>query len=79
LSQIVRLGRKYALYLPKNVVKTLGLKEGDNLLLEVRGNTLILKPVPRLFKKRKYWSETSVNEFEAESEEIIKVSEAEEN
>ncbi len=79
MGQVVRLGRKYALYLPKDIVRALDLREGDKLLLEVKDNMLILRPIPRLFKKRRYWSETSVNEFEVESEEVIGISEAEEN
>ncbi len=79
MIQVVRLGRKYALYIPGDVVRALDLREGDKLLLEVKDNTLILKPVPRLFKKRRYWGETSIGEFEAESEEVVDASEAEEN
>ncbi len=79
MSQIVRIGKKYALYLPKNVVEELDLKEGDKLLLEIRNGMLILKPIPKLFEKRKYWSETTIDEFESESEEIVKTAEAEEN
>jgi len=75
LSLVVRVGRKYALYLPKEVIKKLGLREGDRLLLSIRGNELVLRPLPRLFRERGYWAETTVEEFEEESEELTRMSE----
>lgn len=38
-----RIGRKYALYLPKAVVKELDLKEGDKVLLSVAGDKVIVQ------------------------------------
>lgn len=75
MSLVVRVGRKYALYLPKEVIKKLGLREGDRLLLSIRGNELVLRPLPRLFRERGYWAETTVEEFEEESEELTRMSE----
>jgi len=75
LSLVIRVGRKYALYLPKEIVEKLGLREGDRLLLSIRGNELVLRPLPRLFKERSYWAETTVEEFEEESEELTRISE----
>lgn len=40
-----RIGKKYAIYLPKAVVKALGLKEGEEVLLRVSGGALILEPL----------------------------------
>jgi len=37
------IGKKYAIYLPKAVVKALNLKEGERVLLRVAGNTLVLE------------------------------------
>jgi len=39
------IGKKYAIYLPKVVVKALGLREGGKVLLKVSGNSLILEPL----------------------------------
>ena len=39
------IGKKYAIYLPKMVVKALGLREGEKVLLKVLGNSLILEPI----------------------------------
>ena len=38
-----RVGKKYAIYLPKAIVKALSLNEGDRVLLSVSGNTLIIE------------------------------------
>jgi len=37
------IGKKYTLYIPKAIVKALGLKEGEKVLLRVSGNTLIVE------------------------------------
>jgi len=37
------IGKKYAIYLPKAVVKALNLREGERVLLRVAGNTLVLE------------------------------------
>ena len=39
------VGKKYALYLPKAIVKALNLKEGTHVLLRVSGTSLILENV----------------------------------
>ncbi|MBS7612514.1 AbrB/MazE/SpoVT family DNA-binding domain-containing protein [Candidatus Bathyarchaeota archaeon] len=38
-----RVGKKYAVYLPRAVVEALGLKEGERVLLRVSGNALVLE------------------------------------
>lgn len=38
-----RVGKKYAIYLPKAVVEAIGLREGDKVLLRVAGNTVVLE------------------------------------
>ena len=71
MSQIVRVGKKNAVYLPKSVTEALGIKEGDKLQVMVRDDTIVMKPLPKLFEKRGYWASTTIEEFEAESEELI--------
>lgn len=39
----VYIRKKFAIYLPKTVVKALGLKEGDKMLLSISDNTLIME------------------------------------
>jgi len=43
LTVETKIGRKFAVYLPKVIVKALDLKEGERILLKVRGNALILE------------------------------------
>ncbi len=71
------MSRKLAIYIPKAVAEQLNISEGDKLLLEVRDGKIILGPIPKLIARRRYWSETTVEEVEAESEELIKLSEGE--
>lgn len=39
----VRVGKKYAIYLPKVAVEKLELKEGDILVVILKGDSLILR------------------------------------
>ncbi len=41
----VRIGKRYAIYLPKAVVKALGLREGDKVVLNISGNALIVEKI----------------------------------
>ncbi|MEM2927279.1 MAG: AbrB/MazE/SpoVT family DNA-binding domain-containing protein [Candidatus Bathyarchaeia archaeon] len=43
LKTEARIGKKYALYLPKAVVQALGLREGDRILLRISGKALVLE------------------------------------
>ena len=45
LTVEARVGKKYAIYLPKVVVEALGLREGDRVILSVSGNTLLVEKV----------------------------------
>ena len=42
----VRVGRKRTIVIPKAVAETLGIDEGSKLLLELRDNHIVLKPMP---------------------------------
>lgn len=75
MGLVVRVGRKYAVYLPREVVERLGLREGDRLLLSIRGDELVLRPLPRLLRERGYWAETTVEEVEAEGENLTRLAE----
>jgi AbrB family looped-hinge helix DNA binding protein len=48
----VRLSTKYQIVIPREVRQQLGLAAGDGLLVEVRGNTIVLVPRPRSYAKR---------------------------
>ncbi|GBF09926.1 transcriptional regulator, AbrB family [Aeropyrum pernix] len=42
----VRVGRKRTIVIPKAVAEALGIDEDSRLLLELRGDHIVLKPVP---------------------------------
>jgi len=69
---LVRVGKKRALYIPADVARAIDIEEGDLLILQVKENSIILKPVRRLLISRKKWAETTIEDFEAESEELTK-------
>ena len=45
LTFAVSIGKKYAIYLPRAVVKALNLREDDKVLLRVRGKSIIIDVV----------------------------------
>lgn len=64
MSLVVRtkIGRKFAVYLPKVIVEALDLKEGERVLLKVMGNALILEslkdPIQLALSDKKFASIT---------------------
>ena len=40
-----KVGKKYAIYLPKTIVEAAGLKEGEKTLLRVIGDTVVLESI----------------------------------
>lgn len=67
METIVRLGKRNTIYIPKNVVEKLNLKEGDKMALVVNGDKIELIP---LKKPSKYWAEIDPDEVEEVGEEI---------
>ncbi|MEM2897632.1 MAG: AbrB/MazE/SpoVT family DNA-binding domain-containing protein [Candidatus Bathyarchaeia archaeon] len=43
LTVEARVGKKYAIYLPKAVVEAVGLREGEKVLLKVSGSTVLME------------------------------------
>ncbi len=41
----MKVGKKYAVHLPKAIVEELGLREGDRLLARVENGKIILEPI----------------------------------
>ena len=68
---VVKVGKKGAVYIPKQVIKSLGISEGDRVIMRINGRRLILEFIPdplALALKVKKWSKTTAEEFERESE-----------
>jgi len=66
----IRVGKRRTIVIPKNIAKALGIDEGSRLKLEVRGDSIILKPVPdaiQLSVHGEKIAKISLKELEAES------------
>jgi antitoxin component of MazEF toxin-antitoxin module len=66
-----KVAKKFALYPPKQIVKQLGLREGQTVAYEVEGHQLVVKPIEdplELALKSQKWAKTTITEFEAESQ-----------
>lgn len=65
-----KVAKKFALYPPKDMLRQLGLREGQTVGYELIGGSLVVKPIDDPFElavKSKKWAKTSVEQFEAES------------
>jgi AbrB family looped-hinge helix DNA binding protein len=51
VQAVVRVGRKYAVYLPRSVVEKLKLKEGEKLILTVEGESIVLRRPTGFFEE----------------------------
>jgi len=67
--EIVKLSVKGQIVIPARIRKELGLSAGDNLLIERKHETVILKPVAKLSKLR------GIDTLKNASEEIDKLRE----
>lgn len=68
MNLIIQVGKRRAIYIPKKVAEKLQIKEGDKLLLYIRGDEIRLKPLKKYSVKA--WSEISPKEVESVGEEI---------
>lgn len=46
MSEEVKIGRKYAVIIPRNVRKKLGLKEGQRALVREEVGRVVIEPLP---------------------------------
>lgn len=61
------------MYPPKKLMKQLGLKEGYTIVFRVENNRLVVEKIKdpwTLALQTRKWAETTVEEFESESEEL---------
>jgi len=71
VSQIVQIGKRRAIYIPKNIAEKLGLKEGDKVVLDVINNKIVLTPI-KTGAEQEFWGEVDIEEVEKTGEEITK-------
>ncbi|QKR00886.1 AbrB/MazE/SpoVT family DNA-binding domain-containing protein [Metallosphaera tengchongensis] len=69
MVKVIRVGRKYAIYLPKEIVEDMNIKEGDLLMVVKEGDKVSLMPLRR---PEKYWTEVTPEEVEEVGEEITR-------
>jgi len=50
-EEVVRISRKHQIVVPKNARERLGLSAGDQLIVRVEGNLLVMKPKPGSYTK----------------------------
>jgi len=72
-GNVVRVGRRGQMVLPKAVREALGVTEGDQLWVEVEGNRVILRPVSSLVREslgslRGTWGEEIASYLKGERE-----------
>jgi AbrB family looped-hinge helix DNA binding protein len=70
---VVRVGRRGQMVLPKAVREALGVTEGDQLWVEVEGNRVILRPISSLVREslgslRGTWGEEIASYLKEERE-----------
>ncbi|MCE4602731.1 MAG: AbrB/MazE/SpoVT family DNA-binding domain-containing protein [Desulfurococcales archaeon] len=71
MTRKLRVGRKRAIYLPREILDALDLREGDPVVVKVEDNRIIIERAPDPFllaARRSKWASTTVEEFEEESE-----------
>jgi len=72
MATSVRIGKRYAVVLPKKVRERLGLHEGDELLIEVSRRGILLIPRPKSYTShlaglhREVWKDLDVDDYLAE-------------
>lgn len=62
-----RVGKRYTLYPPKELLEAIGVKEGDLVVYRVENGKLIVEPLTNPFEyalKVKKWAKTSLEEIE---------------
>lgn len=73
MQAVGRVGKRCTLYPPRELLKQLGLEEGCRVVFRIEGDRLIVEKVRNpwiLAIQSLKWAETTVEEFETESEEM---------
>ncbi len=71
MVEIVQVGKKRAIYIPKHIAKEMGINEGDKMILEVKDGKIILTHIKKV-RGNVFWGEVSIEEVEEVGEEITR-------
>ena len=69
MATSVRIGKRYAVVLPKKIRQRLDLHEGDELLIEVSRRGILLIPRPKSYTShlaglhREVWKDLNVDDY----------------
>lgn len=72
ILMITQLRSRSQITIPKNIIETLGLKEGDNLNIEIENGKIILKPVVMVPKNQAWFWTDEWQTAEKEVDEDVK-------
>lgn len=73
LAEVVTIGKKFLMEIPKEIREKANLKEGQKIRIELKGNEIILKPIVDPFElatTAPKFAEMTFEEFEHASEEM---------
>ncbi|MGC9781220.1 MAG: AbrB/MazE/SpoVT family DNA-binding domain-containing protein [Candidatus Heimdallarchaeota archaeon] len=73
MAEVVVIGKKFLMEIPKEIREKANLKEGQKVKLTVKGKEIILQPIIdplELALTASKFAETTFEEFEQESEEM---------
>ncbi len=71
MVEIIQVGKKRAIYIPKHVAEEMGINEGDKMVLEVKDGKIILTHIKKV-EENVFWGEVSIEEVEEVGEEITR-------
>lgn len=69
--EVIQVGKKRAIYIPKHIAEELGINVGDKLILEVKDGKIILTHIKKV-EKNVFWGEVTIEEVEKVGEEITR-------
>lgn len=69
---LTQLRGRSQITIPKSIIETLGLKEGDNLNIEIENGKIIVKPVVMVPKEQAWFWTDEWQQAEKETDEDVK-------
>ena len=69
MSNIVKVGKRYQIVIPKKIRDKVGIKVTDELVVDVQGDNVVIHPCPRIYSEymqglgKDVWSKTDAVEY----------------